>query len=367
MIDKVYVFSPELTLLGFLDVLTGLTWEEEYADTGSFELWTPLTETTRSLLIEDNLVWNGSVTAGIIESKDLNLSITGEESIHVRGRLCSSYLERRVLYPVMKKSGKSSTVLRAILDKYVISPSDSSRKLSQIIQETSDPELGDLIQYQCLGDSVLDACRDISQASNLGFRLKFLPKQKQFLFEVYQGINHTINQTVNVPVLFSSELDDLLDSSYSSNRSEFRNFAYIAGEDSGGDRKVTSIGAESGLNRRELFVDARDLQSENEDGSVMSSSQYTSLLQERGREKLTEYQDIQTFSTSLRVFGQTAYTYGTDYNLGDIVTVFDTRLSIRVNAQITAVTHSYDGDGESLELTLGYAQPTIAKKLQRRG
>jgi hypothetical protein len=61
-----------------------------------------------------------------------------------------------------------------------------------------------------------------------------------------------------------------------------------------------------------MFVDARDLAYEDES--------YTTQLQERGKEKLTDTSDISTFEGEVDA---TMYKYRTDYNLGDIVQLSD--------------------------------------------
>ena len=212
---------------------------------------------------------------------------------------------------------------------------------------------------------MLLACSDLGQSHALGFKLKFVPKNKKFIFQIYQGTNRTVDQTATTPVLFSSELDDILESTYSHNKSNYKSMAYIAGEGEGSNRLIASTGTVTGLARRELFVDARDLQSTKDDGSTISSSEYTAMLIERGKSKLEDYKDIKTFSATVRTFGVTSYTYGKDFQLGDTVTIYDARLKVQVNAMVTAAMKTFDEDGERLDITFGYSQPTLANKLRR--
>jgi uncharacterized protein YacL (UPF0231 family) len=247
----------------------------------------------------------------------------------------------------------------------VIDPEDSNRKIP-LLELASDQEIhGPSVIYQKLGDTVLLELSSICQSYDLGFRLQFLPRQQKFVFRIYRSKDRSLDQTENAPVLFSSALDDILESSYQHNKSDLRNVAYIAGEGTGNDRKVQRVGDSSGLNRRELFVDARDLQSTNEDGTSISDEDYYAMLAERGNTKLEDYKEVKSFSATLRTFGITGYTYGVDFMLGDTVTVYDSKLRIRVNAVVTAAMKTYDEDGERLDLTFGYEQPTLATKLRR--
>lgn len=363
---NLYVFNQNtLEPIGFIDVITGLTWEEKFADAGSFELWAPLNDQNTSLLQEDNLLWKGGTSAGLIEFKELSVDDEGTQTIHVQGRLCECYLDFRTIYPALIKSGKPTKIMRDLVTNYLINPSDENRKIPNIQLESSPIDYGSSISYQRTGSTVLIGCSDLGQAYAIGFRLKFVPKDKVFIFQTYQGTNRTLDQSSNTPVLFSSDLDDILESSYSHNKLNYRNFAYVAGEDSGKNRKVKTIGNSSGLNRRELFVDARDLQTENDDGTTISDAEYESMLIERGKENLEDYKDIESFSATIRTFGVTGYTFGTDFFLGDSVTVYDSRLKIKTNAIVTSAVMTYDESGEQLDLTFGYSQPTIAAKLRR--
>lgn len=423
---NVWVFdSSSITPLGVIDVVTGLTWEEKFADAGNFELWCPLTDVNVELLQEDNLIWIGGESAGVIEYKELSTDDSGVQTIHIQGRLAESYLDYRTIYPTVSVSGKTSNTLRTLVNNNLINPEDSDRKIPNIELATDQEEFGESASYQKTGDSVLTESSRLCDANNLGFRLQFLPREYKFVFRVYEGTDRTLDQAEVNPVLFSSELDDILESNYSHNKSELRNLAYVAGEDSGENRKVQPVGSASGLSRRELYVDARDIQSEvswncvtvtkteildadtnkvritttktltNPDtletktstssevkfdeyateGTVtqestelvpMADSAYYALLSERGKTSLEDYKDIEAFSATLRTFGVTGYEYGVDFFLGDKVTVYDARLKVRINAVVTSVMTTYDEDGERLYIVFGYEQPTLANKLKRR-
>lgn len=363
---NLYVFDSSITPLGVIDVVTGLTWEEKFADAGNFELWCPLNDQNAELLQEDNLLWTGGESAGVLEFKELTSDEEGTETIHIQGRLAEAYLDYRTIYPTLSMTGKISNILRSQVDKNLINPTDSARKIPHIELASDQLPYGASVSYQKTGDTVLMEVSKLCQANELGFRLQFFPRLYKFVFRVYQGTNRTIDQTLVNPVLFSSDLDDILESNYSHNKSELRNFAYVAGEDSGTARKVQTVGSATGISRRELFVDARDLQSEKEDGSTIPEAEYTSMLIERGKASLEDYKDIESFSATLRTFGVTGYVFGVDFFLGDKVTVYDSRLKVRTNAVVTSVLTTYDEDGERMDITFGYEQPTLANKLRRR-
>lgn len=121
----------------------------------------------------------------------------------------------------------------------------------------------------------------------------------------------------------------------------------------------------AGFRRRELWVDARDLQSDRDGENPMTPEEYAAALVTRGREKLAENQLVKSFSTALRTQGAT-YQLGRDFRLGDRVTAVDERLGVTVEALVMGAEVSLGQEGESLGLTLGYSQPTLYEKLKRK-
>lgn len=121
----------------------------------------------------------------------------------------------------------------------------------------------------------------------------------------------------------------------------------------------------SGLFRREIFIDARDLQSDADPDNPMNPEEYAALLVNRGKQKLAEKQLVRSFSAEVRTYNPT-YQYGVDFQLGDTITVTDEQLGITVNAVVQGAERSVGPHGESFMLELGYGQPTIFDILQRK-
>jgi len=126
-----------------------------------------------------------------------------------------------------------------------------------------------------------------------------------------------------------------------------------------------SVDAPTGLARREIFVDARDLQSDADPDNPLTPEEYAAVLTTRGEERLAENQLVQSFSTVVRTLDPT-YEYGVDFFLGDTITAIDERQGVTAGAVVQAVQRSVSAEGEGLLLTLGYGQPTIYDILKRK-
>lgn len=117
----------------------------------------------------------------------------------------------------------------------------------------------------------------------------------------------------------------------------------------------------TGFHRRELWVDARDLQSgEGED--ALTPEEYQAALATRGREKLAEARTAQSFSVTVRTVNPT-FELGRDFFLGDTITVTDERLGASASAVVTGAEYFWGREGQGLTLILGFSQPTIWEKL----
>lgn len=121
----------------------------------------------------------------------------------------------------------------------------------------------------------------------------------------------------------------------------------------------------TGLQRREIYIDARDLQSDSDPDKPLTEEEYTALLTARGMEKLAENQLVLSFSTEVRTVNPT-YTYGEDFRLGDTITCIDERLGVIVDAVVDGVKRSGGKGGDTLALSLGYSMPTLHDILKRK-
>lgn len=116
--------------------------------------------------------------------------------------------------------------------------------------------------------------------------------------------------------------------------------------------------------RREIYIDARDLQSGSDPDNPLTPEEYTAVLQNRGLQKLAENQLVKSFAAVIRAAAPT-YALGEDFQLGDTITMIDANLGVTVDAVVQGVTHSVSREGEQTEFTFGYGQPTIYDTLRK--
>ena len=147
--------------------------------------------------------------------------------------------------------------------------------------------------------------------------------------------------------------------------------AFVQGEGEGADR-VSMVSGDNkliGFDRKELYVDARDLQSNSTDENghpiELTPNQYKTVLWNRGNDKLSECITTETFEAKIRVLGDVQYKFNKDYFKGDKVTIRDNQLGVMISARITEVEEDF-GEEYNLVLTFGYSYPTILQKIKRK-
>lgn len=357
--------------IGEVNQYESLIWPDKFNGFGTFELWAPITDENSQYFKKGNILWCGGDNAAVVEIVKSEIDENGTKTYNVKGRTLEMLLTTRIIWGTYNAVNKdASTAMYEIVNQNCINPSNANRKIPYL-KLAEDLKFGGKITYQKTGGEVYDSLSTIASTYDLGFNVLFKPKTKELIFEVVEGVDRTVEQSTNDPVEFSTELEDLLSSSYYTNDQDVKNVAFVQGEGSGSSRKsVTSGEADSkGFVRRELYVDARDLQStsvdENGEEQSLSPAEYTQVLTQRGDDKLSECKTTETFEAQIRVFGDVQYEFGVDYKKGDKVTVRDEQLNVVVSARVTEVQEEFD-DEYALVLTFGYSYPTIMQKVKQQ-
>ena len=313
----IYVYklddSGAFDSLGEINKFTSLMWPDKFNGYSTFELNVPLTPENRNLIKKGNILWCGGENACIIEIIQSNMDENGQKTYKVRGRSLEMLLTTRIVWGTYNCVNKySSTAMYEIVNENCINPSNSARKIP-FLECAEDEKLGKITSFQKTGGEVYTALQNIAADVGLGFDIIFKPREKKLFFKVTEGVDRStasVSDDGSKLVIFSTDLDDILSSSYYTNNQDVKTLAYVAGEGEGAERKHLTSGdnASSGFLRRELYVDAKDLRTEilSEDNTVITitDDEYIELLNERGNEKLAERIEVETFEAEMRVTGE---------------------------------------------------------------
>lgn len=306
----------------------------------------------RIILIDDDPEKAGLITEYNRKDDDQDIIVVKGYELKIITR------QRETLAPAGKEyatyKGTVEAVMRSIILDNFIKPTDPSR-LFPFLTLKAINGIGEKITIQSTNKNVYDLLTELAKSYNVGWRIVPNFEASTYDFVIYKSDDRSDE------VYFEDESgsNNILYAEYSDSVENFRNVAYVFGEGEGAERKQVLIGNARGWDRHEVTIDARDIQSETDEDTTLSNTEYDSLLKQRGNEKLTEYAaeeflDIKTLSDV-----QSPYQYKRDYFLGDKVQIIHQRWGLSKVDQIIKVTHIWESSGYRLDQTFGAEKPTI--------
>ena len=341
------VLNTDLDAISVVDTYESFIWTDRYRQPGDFELYMSMILSVLQYIRQDYYIWNrDSEHVMIIEKIRIDSDVEDGNHITVTGRSLESILDRRIVWGQQVIRGNLQNGVKTLLNSCIINPSDPNRKISNFVfKESTDPAITSLtIDAQYTGDNLLTVLEKICSEHDIGFKVT-LNDNKQFVFELYAGVNRSYDQTSNPYVVFSPKFENIINSNYIESKSALKTVTLVGGEGEGSARKYTTVGGGIGLNRREIFTDARDVSSDAGDGVVLTDAQYTAQLQQRGREKLSENTDVTSFEGQVET--TIMFKYGEDFFNGDIVQITN-EYGHETKARILEIVMSENEEGTSV-------------------
>ena len=339
---ELLIYNSDLMRKGVVENHSSLIWRRKYYEPGEFELHVPLTNTNISLLAKGNIISKkNSKEAGIIENIQYSDGVEKSETI-VSGRFMSSYLNRRLIKSTFSFYGKTEVAMRELINYVSPIPLVELGELNNFDEK---------ITFQATMKELLTIISNLSKASGIGFRLVPDFARRKILFETYKGIDRSFGQKDNPRVIFSKNYNNLNQITYTWNNQLEKTFAIIGGEGEGPQRVYVEIGGGEGLDLKEVFVDAKDIRSD----EFSSKDEYLNALKQRGYDSLIKKQISESFEYDTLPNGN--FKYKVDYDLGDIVTIKKSEWGINNNVRITEIEEIYENGGMTVVPTLGNALP----------
>ena len=337
-----------------IDAASSVIWIHRARSAGEFEIVLPASQKMVDLFQKRDLLItrSGKKCAMIPEQMQLSTDAdTGADTLIVSGRSAESLIGRRIvpaqwIFPRSNMNHETpEECVRYLIYDNITNPDTAARKMSLVSLGAYQgfPDMPD-IKKQITGKNLLDVIPEICTAYQMCFRMDF--ENGGFVFRMYQGTNRSFSQSANPRVVFSPKLENIGSTEFSRDLTDYKNFAYIAGEGEGSDRKITTVqdtssGIELGMQLREMWVDARQESSVTAGGTI-SDAEYTAQLQQTGRDKLGQCRPLNEFSGE--IINTNGYVFGRDYDLGDTVAIVNA-YGIKGNATVEGIAEVEDETG----------------------
>lgn len=324
--------------------------EYNFHGCGEFEIFCRATPNNLALLQKDNYVTlpiNADTTAyqietncnmWIIEKIQRNNSRTGGRWITASGREVKQIVDRRIVKNTsILNANKNlvSEIKTKLFNPNLISPSDTARKIDGFVFAESEVDSVVADDTQVTYDNLFDYTEEVYKKYGIGAKLRFRRDTKEMIYTIYKGEDRSS------VLVFSRGNENLLSTNYVEDWTAYKTGGMVGGEEDETTkiRKVITLtDTATDIDRREVFVDARDLSSkyeENEQTLEYAPAVYEAMLKERGLEKISAENNKKIeFAGEIDVTND-RYRFNFDYYLGDVVKIrdddFGTEILVRVS------------------------------------
>ena len=370
MIEFLEIRDRTFKMLGVVDTAKSIIWRADYYGAGEIEIFAGLDENNLALLQRGNFITRrGEINAAIIEAVDYTDTQRDGVMIKATGRMLKSILDRRLAYRLtghtatpVRMSGSLANAIHNVVQEQAGATAAPARKMGVVrgsnggitktIKSKSDEESSRQSSYQ----NLLKFTDSVLQEYECGALMRI--SGSEMIYDLYEGKDRSVgNEAGNLPIIFSQNFDNLLSAEYEVDDAKLKTFALIGGEGEGLDRFYSTLNGTNGtgLDRREVFVDAQSLPRKyEEDGQEKqyTDAEYTIMLQGKAQTDLAEMITTETFTGEINLT-YSPWKYRDDFGLGDLVTIQDNRLGLYITTRILSVTEVQDINGFKVVLDYG--------------
>lgn len=206
----------------------------------------------------------------------------------------------------------------SIIDTSVKNAYNNSNKFHNL--EFASTNLGVKYDQQISHKSFLELCTVMCQSEDVGLRV--IRQNGGLVAEFYKPES---NSNIKLSESFGNvKVNDIILST-----ENYRNYAIVLGEGEDENRTRVNVDLTNGETRREIIVDARDIQKEEGE----TTTQYNNRLYARGVESLLQQQ--KTWECAILPL---AKEFGSKYDLGDMVDIVLNEYNIKMQARISRFT-----------------------------
>ena len=323
--------ADTLVRVGWVDVWVSLYWDSPYYSEGSFTLEVRPTTEDLQLLQEGRWLVRSDETPRIPMRICSRANQNEDANLVVSGYPATWLLTKRVSAAVVKNQNAEQAM----------------RALVQAAKPWPRLELGTAYGFdtvfdkQTSGGTVFDYCQTIGQACDLGFRIVLDGKgsSKRLLFECFRP-------TFDPNRRYSPQWGNLRNAGWSFADTDYANVALVQGAGEGDARATVWVGEvdSTGSARREMYIDARDIQPDEDNKETTTSQSYLEKLADRGGEKLLA--QLRTGSIEFDVDDDTLA-------VGDVLRVSLPQLGYTAMVRVADIITESQSSGTTRTLRLG--------------
>lgn len=321
-----------------------LQWNREYYEIGQYSVQIAAADYSPDMAY---LYTPDRPETGIIQKVELTDTVKGR-FVQLSGYFLEAILNDKIVYPTYYANGSIPATVVAMLRQY---------KDDIPLLTVADAPAGQAdTSWQETGGQLADVAYTKLQTVQHSLRCRYDYASNMITAEVWQGLDRTQEQTTNPFVTFSDGFNNLGEVDASTDRSNYKNYAVVAGQDQAENRKVAYADLSGGGYRRMLYVDARGARWNPDE---QSEAEYLAGLEQQGLDRLLDYQIVSNVDIQAAASG---FEYLQDWDLGDLVDVIVDEIGLAMQARIITVREVFKQNNHTVEIELGDKKLTQLKK-----
>lgn len=355
---NIYVYSSGGLLLGILEGARNFVIERKLYTHNKFTLEMHRAQAGADLLVRGRfLALPHDATAlylGFrIDQIETETDDDGMEIIRAQGREAGGLLDVRIIEPPAGQShdiqhAPAETAIKHYVSDHAGPTATNVNRRTPGLSVVGTMGRGITVHTEGRFQTVAALIEEIGVTAGVGWEFRYNTGNSTHVFDTIHGVDRSTSVTVDIT------LDSARAQKWLTSDANVRNAAIVAGQGEGTARQIVKRyqgGVEpSGWDRREQFVDARDLND-------------TQALQTRGDASISEAVLDDRYEAEIYAFG--SFRYQQHWDMGDIVKVRNLAWSIDRSMRVVSVTLRYSAErGAEPEITVGLDKPwpTLAER-----
>ena len=373
LFDPPSASSPVFTTMGMITEATAIDTVERLFTPGYFSFDVPTEARHADRLQKECLVLIDGSFWGIVDDIFFQSSV-GSDVMTVSGRQIKGLVTDRITIPPNSSAvsgaqgydtatGDTESIMKHFVSANLGPSAISARQIYGLeIAAQGGRGVSD-DKYMSRHENLADVLSALGEASGLGYDITPNLTTHKFIFDVVDGLDHTGGQSDRMRVIFDVDRKTALSQSCSFSSSDSRNLFYatMSGaefEDEALTAKYTLDDSEeaTGIHRREVHLSVSA-------DTPVAGDEYNEMKR-LVMIQAEDYRPAESFTCEIPPGGR--YEYRRDFNLGDIVTVRNTRWGVSMNTRITEVETQWGENGKTMTATFGKAPLNIFGQLKRQ-
>lgn len=383
---EVYALDSLFRRTEVVDRFESCIWTERWADIGEFELLLQSTRANRQLFkTGTRLAITESTRVMTVETAESSSDNEGRRVLKVKGRSLESIMEDRVIVDTFAGYSPLPEYVRQDIPEWIarsmfhwvmvmgsVHPNDILPQIhwgprghpdgptagqpatDSLYPQDSIPESNFEIIWTQKPASLYKAIKEIADIHDFGFRFYRNGDTGQLFFNIYTGNDRTLQQEVLTPVIFSQDLQNLMNTTEFNTQEKTKNVALVLWQhpDTGVMYREVVYAPEvdplitTGLDRRVVHVNG-----EIQDDDKGDDARISAALIRQGLDELAKNRAFTGFDGEISQYAQ--YKYERDYFLGDMV-VMQNADGLRNNMRVTEQIFVSDHEGDRAYPTLSF-------------